>query len=155
MKDKEKLFKLLRESVEDPQESFAVEEMISKIEGIMPPIEDVSDKQKKFAGFKFYKNKYGKFWCGISMHRFVWQYFSGEIPEGYDVHHRDLNQYNNDISNLELVTKEEHKKIHMSIKKEKAPFKKSKFICAVCGREYEAVNRSNNTYCSEKCKKNC
>lgn len=31
MKDKEKLFKLLRKSVETPQESLAVEEMIAKV----------------------------------------------------------------------------------------------------------------------------
>ena len=153
MKDKEKLFKLLRESVETPQESFAVEEMISKVERIMPHIEDVSETQKKFAGYKFYKNKSGNFCCTISIHRFVWTYFNGEIPEDYDVHHRDFNHNNNDIANLELVTKDEHKKIHAEIKSKRKPDKKSKFTCAVCGREYEAVSRGNNTYCSAKCKK--
>ena len=151
MKDKEKLFKLLRESVEDPQESFAVEEMISKIEGIMPPIEDVSDKQKKFAGFKFYKNKGGNFCCTMSIHRFIWQYFNGEIPEGYDVHHRDLNHNNNSLSNLQLLTKDEHKKIHMAIKK--LPSKKMRATCANCGQKYEIVNAVNNKFCSEECAK--
>lgn len=57
MKDKTELFKLLRESCETPQESFAVEEMIRKVEGKMPPIEIVNDTQKKFAGLKFYKKR--------------------------------------------------------------------------------------------------
>ena len=153
MRNKEEVFKLLRESVETPQESFAVEEMISKIEGIMPPIEDVSETQKKFAGYRFYKNKHGKFFCAISIHRFIWQYFNGEIPEGYDVHHIDRNQYNNDIANLQLLTKAEHNKIHKAIKSKRKPDKKSTFTCAVCGCEYEAVSRGNNTYCSIKCKK--
>ena len=55
MRNKEEIFKLLRESVETPQESFAVEEMIRKVEGIMPPIENISDTQKKIGCFKFYK----------------------------------------------------------------------------------------------------
>ena len=153
MRDKEKLFKLLRECAETPQESFAVEEMISKIEGVMPPIEIISDTQKKFAGYKFYKNKGGNFCCTISLHRFIWQYFNGEIPEGYDVHHCDFNHDNNDISNLQLLPKTEHNKFHATIRFNRKPDKKSKFICAQCGREYEAVSRGNNTYCSAKCKK--
>lgn len=153
MKDKEKIFKLLREAVETPQESFAVEEMISKIEKTIPPIEDVGDNLKKFAGYRFYRNKNGKFWCTISMHRFVWTYFNGEIPEGCDVHHIDRNPDNNNISNLQLLTKAEHNKLHAATKKKGKPDKKSTFTCAVCGREYEAVSRGNNTYCSAKCKK--
>ena len=153
MKDKAKLFKLLRESVETPQESFAVEEMILKVEGIMPQIETVSETQKKFAGFKFYKKKSNNYCCAVSLHRFIWIYFNGEIPEGYDVHHRDFNHDNNDIENLELVTKDEHKKIHLARKVDCRPAKKTKFICVVCGSEFEAVNRGNNSYCSEECKK--
>lgn len=35
-----------------------------------------------------------------------------EIHIGYDVHHIDFNHQNNDPSNLQLLTKEEHKKLH-------------------------------------------
>ena len=153
MKHREKIFKLLRECVETSQESFAVEEMIRKVEGIMPPIETVSDTQKKFVGLKFYRNAGKNFCCTISIHRFVWTYFNGEIPDGYDIHHRDFNHDNNDVANLELVTKDAHQKIHAAIKSARKPDKKSKFTCAVCGREYEAANRGNNTYCSAECKK--
>lgn len=34
------------------------------------------------------------------------------IPRGYDVHHKDLDKFNNDISNLEMLAKSEHEKIH-------------------------------------------
>ena len=84
---------------------------------------------------------------------FLWTYFNGEIPEGCDVHHIDRNQDNNDISNLQLLPKTEHNKLHAAIKKKRKPEKKSTFTCVVCGREYEAVSRGNNTYCSAKCKK--
>lgn len=47
-----------------------------------------------------------------SMHQYVWSFYNGEIPKGYEVHHKDLNRYNNDISNLELLEKHKHKKLH-------------------------------------------
>jgi len=59
-----------------------------------------------------------------------------------------------------LITKEEHKKIHSLHKIPKTPEKKIKFICKVCGKEYESVNRgkdfsahSNGSqkFCSEDC----
>ena len=37
------------------------------------------------------------------LHRVVWEYHNGEIPEGYEIHHKDENTHNNDISNLNLV----------------------------------------------------
>jgi len=42
------------------------------------------------------------------MHRYVWEYFNGKIPEGHDVHHLDRNRSNNDIKNLEVMRKDEH-----------------------------------------------
>ncbi|MBR0061450.1 MAG: HNH endonuclease [Selenomonadaceae bacterium] len=153
MKHREKLFKLLRECVETPQESFAVEEMIRKVSGDMLPIETVSEMRTKCNGLKFYKNAGKNFCCTISIHRFVWTYFNGEIPDGCEIHHRDFNHDNNDIANLELVTKDEHKRIHAAIKSTRKPGKKSTFVCAVCGKEFQAVNRGNNAYCSATCKK--
>ena len=153
MKDKEKIFKLLRESAETPQESLAVEEMIRKLEGDMLPIETVSDTQKKCYGFTFYKNNHGRWVGSIGMHRFVWAYFNGEIPGGYEIHHRDFNKENNDISNLELLTEAEHRKIHAEHKKNRAVPQNATFVCAFCGKEFKAVNRGNNTYCSSQCRK--
>ena len=80
--------------------------MIRKIEGIMPPIENVSDTQKKFAGLKFYKNVGKNFCCAVSYHD------------------------NNDIANLELVTKDEHKKIHL-LKKSKRRSEKNQNLLAL------------------------
>lgn len=47
-----------------------------------------------------------------SMHRYVWQFYNGDIPQGFDIHHKDGNRYNNDISNLECVDSREHKRLH-------------------------------------------
>lgn len=157
MKDKEKIFNLLRKSVETPQESIAVEEMIKKFEGNLPQVEIIDDKHQKFNGITYGTSNSprmtGLYFKLLSLHRMVWICYNGEIPEGHDIHHKDFDKENNVISNLELVHKDEHKKIHLAHKTKKVPEKKQKFICKVCGKEYESVNRSNNTYCSVKCKK--
>lgn len=46
------------------------------------------------------------------MHRYVWEYYNGKIPKGYEVHHKDFNRANNDINNLQLLTVAEHRKLH-------------------------------------------
>lgn len=56
---------------------------------------------------KIYKNN-----RRIRLHRYIWEQYNGEIPKDYDIHHIDHNKDNNDISNLEMLTKEEHKKRH-------------------------------------------
>lgn len=47
-------------------------------------------------------------------HRRVWRENHGPIPRGYHIHHIDGNHFNNDISNLQCVTAQEHYDIHFS-----------------------------------------
>lgn len=47
----------------------------------------------------------------VQMHRYVWEKHNEKIPEGYDIHHKDHNRGNNDISNLELYSKSEHARL--------------------------------------------
>lgn len=50
--------------------------------------------------------------------KFVWEEQYGPVPEGFDVHHIDENQQNDDLSNLELVEGHLHKQgIHGSNRK--------------------------------------
>lgn len=42
-------------------------------------------------------------------HRFVYECFYGEIPEGMQIHHIDHDKQNNELSNLQMVTDEENK----------------------------------------------
>lgn len=51
----------------------------------------------------------------IFMHRYVWEYYNGKIPKGYEVHHKDLNRANNNIDNLQLLTIAEHRKLHADL----------------------------------------
>ena len=42
------------------------------------------------------------------IHRLVAEYFIGEIPKGYQVHHKDGNKQNNCVDNLEILSPREH-----------------------------------------------
>lgn len=49
----------------------------------------------------------------IYLHRHVWEFYNGPIPDGYCVHHlRDV--FDNTIGNLEIMEKGEHNSFHMS-----------------------------------------
>lgn len=155
MKDKEKLFKMLRESVETPQESLAVEEMIQKIEGNLPQVEVIDDKHQKFNGITYCTSTAprmeGRYFKLLSLHRMVWICYNGEIPNGYDIHHKDFNKNNNDISNLVALPKSVHQSIHARENGKKTRKNRGKFICVNCGKEFEAYDNGYNLYCSKKC----
>jgi len=51
------------------------------------------------------------------VHHLVWLNFGTGLIPGYEIHHIDLNFQNNDISNLMLMPKSEHKKFHWQIAK--------------------------------------
>lgn len=73
---------------------------------------------QEFNGIKFYQTKSNDYFrhivgrTSILMHRYVWEFYNGTLPTGYEVHHIDFNRANNDISNLQAVSKGEHRKIH-------------------------------------------
>lgn len=50
----------------------------------------------------------------IYLHRIIWTLTNGAIPDGFIVHHKDGNGLNNEINNLELMTKEKHTSLHTS-----------------------------------------
>ena len=70
-------------------------------------------------GYKFKKDKDTGYYLSGSikgkryrLHRYVYEKHYGEIPKGYEIHHKDQNKDNNEIDNLELLTSTEHKKKH-------------------------------------------
>lgn len=46
------------------------------------------------------------------LHVYVWEYHNGAVPEGYHVHHIDHEKSNNEIENLQLLSKDDHLKLH-------------------------------------------
>lgn len=55
-------------------------------------------KHKKQGHNVIYKKK------SYSVHRVIWEMFYGEIPEGFQVDHRNQNSWDNRINNFRLVT---------------------------------------------------
>ena len=49
---------------------------------------------------------------GRRLHRVVWEYHHGTIPNGYHIHHIDHDKSNNAIENLKMLTVEQHIDIH-------------------------------------------
>ena len=154
MRDKEKLFKLLRSAVETPLELAAVDELINKVDGDGLKVEKIDETHQKFNGITYGRNlqRNDHYFKLVHLHRAVWTYYFGEIPDGYVVHHIDGDKENNDISNLMLMSKSEHIQLHhTTMKMPQKPSKKTTFKCIVCGKEYEAVNNGRNLYCSLEC----
>ena len=44
------------------------------------------------------------------LHRDVWEFYKGTIPNGFDIHHINGNKEDNRIENLECLSKSEHTK---------------------------------------------
>lgn len=55
--------------------------------------------------------------CGehSQLHRAIWAYHNGPIPEGWHVHHKDLDHTNNEPSNLQAMPEAEHQALHAKI----------------------------------------
>ena len=64
----------------------------------------------EFNGKKYFLYKGEKYFSrgGRRLHLDVWKFYKGYIPKGYDIHHKDENVQNNDISNLSMVSRSLH-----------------------------------------------
>jgi len=51
----------------------------------------------------------------IAVHKLVWIAAYGPIPRGYQVHHKDLDRMNPELTNLELLTIEDHHDRHNAV----------------------------------------
>ena len=75
----------------------------------------MSEKYQYFNGLKFYLDSLGYYQNSETkkrMHRYVWEFYNGPIPKGYDIHHKDENKANNDITYLEMKRKGKHQADH-------------------------------------------
>jgi hypothetical protein len=74
----------------------------------------MSKEVRIYFGKKFYQQKDG-YWANmmpIQAHRWVWINHYGSIPKGMDIHHKDGNKSNNEIENLEMLSRSDHLKRH-------------------------------------------
>lgn len=102
----------------------------------------------------FHKGSTGH-WCNnstfnheILLHREVFKQHTGMTDEdlkGMEIHHIDDNKDNNDISNLKLLSKKEHAKLHLVDNR-----KKLEKVCKFCGKKYNAIN-PRSSFCNPNC----
>lgn len=85
----------------------------------------LSDTAQKFDGKTYYKcgNYYQR--KGKRLHRVVWEYYNGAIPDGWHVHHINGDRSDNRIENLALMKEREHLSLHMSKPERKAESRES------------------------------
>ena len=62
-------------------------------------------------GYRFFKIN-GK---NIKEHHIIWIKFHGAIPQGCVIHHKDFDRLNNNIENLELMSRGEHVRFHNNL----------------------------------------
>lgn len=76
------------------------------------------EKYQYFNGYKFTRDEKTGYYLNSTLrmriHRYVWEYYNGKIPDGYHVHHIDGDKSNNNISNLTILPRSSHLKLHMS-----------------------------------------
>ena len=85
----------------------------------------------------------------IDEHVYVWEQNFGPIPKGYVVHHKDENKKNNNIDNLEIMTRSEHTKMHYqkndcTIFQSMTEEKRAEWIRNKRDRDFERSNRKPN-----------
>ena len=132
----------------------------------------INETQQVFNGVKFYLQKSGYFrrWgaqpCTL-LHRSVWTFHNGPIPEGFVIHHIDGNKANNELENLELLPIGEHHSIHSRGKEHLDKFAPNRVmgtraswqkaieevhVCPECGKEFRS-HAFNKKFCSIPCRK--
>lgn len=94
------------------------------------------------------RDYYSGRWNGkkTHLHRVVYLREVGDVPSGYDVHHRDGNTLNNSPSNLELLATAEHNRMHALSRPLVA------YTCAKCGVEFRSRSTRPAVHCSVKCR---
>ena len=113
-----------------------------------PVVEVIDDKNQKFGELSYYRQKSGHYVENLPLHRAVWAYYNGEIPDGCNIHHRDGNPANNAIDNLQCLTVAEHRRLHNAT----APLRQA--ICQHCGKQFATRNAGGavSKFCSDKCR---
>ena len=148
----------------------------------MERVNVLSETQQEFRGKIYYLcDKYFQN-GGERLHRTVWEYHNGSIPDGYCIHHKE-GKHLNQIENLELMESTAHSSLHnkghdRSITKaaldaaaewhrgaegiewhrkhyentKEALHKKVLRVCANCNAETFSNKKTGNVFCCNNCK---
>jgi len=102
------------------------------------------------------------------LHREIYLREVGQIPDGWLVHHRDEDKGNNDVSNLELMSRPDHNVFHSTGRpttdKQKQAARENRSnewakqawfpcVCEWCGKDFQSRNMSEKPrFCNTKCR---
>ena len=129
-------------------------------------------------GYKWTRQKSGYYQSTTSingkrkwLHREIYERENGEIKDKYEVHHKDENKDNNEPSNLEILSPEDHQLMHAGGKKhwhnreQRREYERQKRannreqrnknrICTYCNCKFEINDKAKNEtkFCSESCR---
>jgi endogenous inhibitor of DNA gyrase (YacG/DUF329 family) len=140
---------VLKDCAENEFERHRIDVLIQDLTD-PPKVEQIDGTHQKFNGRVYCRNKGGHYIKGNSIHQAVYHYYCGEIPAGYVVHHKDGNKANNDVSNLQMLSRDEHSKIHYPEGTPVVNCPQRNLICPVCGKTFETVSPVK-VFCSHKC----
>lgn len=80
------------------------------------------EKRIQYDNINFVLGSLGRYYFGkingvhTSLHRYKYQKEKGPIPEGWHIHHKDGNCFNNDVENLEPIDPASHSRLHIPSK---------------------------------------
>lgn len=92
----------------------------------------------------------------VSLHRYKYEKEIGAIPDGWHIHHKDRNCFNNDIDNLEAIDPKAHSQLHPPTKEiidkwQKAGIKKAPvWHASQEGKEWHLQNYLKNKHLIHK-----
>ena len=138
---------VLTDAAENDFELYRICNLVRDL--IAPPkVAQIDENHATFNGKIYNKNQDGYYISKRydAAHIAAFKYCCGDIPDGYEIHHKDENRDNNDVSNFQILTRSEHARLH-AVKK----FSKEIRTCPICGKEFEVDKESKAQCCSESC----
>lgn len=109
-------------------------------------IKEIDERHVEFNGRTYYKRKNGYYSRVEWLHVAIYEANNNLIvPKGYEIHHKNLNNEDNNIDNLKMLTKAKHKSLHMNLINNFG-----NGICEACGELFK-INNLKMRFCSLEC----
>lgn len=82
-------------------------------DSLMPYTCVLSSRLDKCIVSNTFCSKSGRYYRGkVASHKLVCKKFVGDVPKGYHIHHKDKNHFNDDIDNLDILSRRDHIRVH-------------------------------------------